>query len=170
MNTQVLEVNSFGHHTLHIFFLLLPPFSPQFRGIQLLVVDVLSHRCIEAKVESHASYETQPNQAALLLNTVRIQPGSQLHQCVGGNTVHMATWSACTAPGPPQESLVCDETRISLPAKPSPLTQTTLGQWASRSRPAATEPGLEPRVSGGIASTATTAPPGRPRHHTFLTH
>ena len=27
-------------------------------------------------------------------------------------------WLACTAPGPPQESLVRDETRISLPAKP----------------------------------------------------
>uniref|UniRef100_A0A8K9WW88 Adhesion G protein-coupled receptor B3 n=1 Tax=Oncorhynchus mykiss TaxID=8022 RepID=A0A8K9WW88_ONCMY len=57
----------------------------------------------------------------------------------------------CTAPGPPQESLVRNETRISLPAKPS-LTRTTLGQlcvapWPPRSRPAATEPGRKPRVS-----------------------
>ena len=137
----------------------LPPFSPQFRGIQLLVVTILSHRynsrtgLAQTKDESHATTATQPNQAALLLNTARIQPGSQSHQCVGGNTVHLATWLACAAPGPPQESLVRDETRISLPAKSS-LTRTTLGQlcvgpWTSRSRPAATEPGLEPRVSGG---------------------
>ena len=103
-----------------------PLFLPQFRSIQLfLVVTILSHHYNsrtgsgETKVESHASYETQPNQAALLLNTARIQPGCQPHQCVGGNTVPLATWSACTAPGPPQESLVRDETRISLPAKPS---------------------------------------------------
>ncbi|XP_071187506.1 uncharacterized protein [Salvelinus alpinus] len=81
------------------------------------------------------------NTTQLLLNTARIQPGSQPHHCVRGNTVHLATWSACTAPGPPQESLVRDETRISLPAKPS-LTRTTLGQlcvapWTSWSRPAA---------------------------------
>ena len=98
---------------------------------KLLVVTVLSHCCNsrtdsgEARVESHASSETQPTQAALLLNTARIQPGSQPHQFVGGNTVHLATWSACTAPCPPQESR--EETRISLPAKPS-LTQTMLGQ------------------------------------------
>ena len=139
-------------------------FSPQFRGIQLVVVTVLSHRCNsrtdsgEAKVESHASSETQPDLAALLLDTTHIQPGSQPHQCVGGNTVHLATWSACTAPSPPQELLVCDETRISLLAKPS-LTRTTLGQLCvaprtSRSWPAATEPGREPRVSGGTASAA----------------
>jgi hypothetical protein len=35
--------------------------------------------------------DAQPNLAALLLNTVCIQPGSQPHQCVGGNTVHLAT-------------------------------------------------------------------------------
>ena len=56
---------------------------------------------------------------------------------------------------------MCDETRISLPAKLS-LTRTTLGQLCvaprtSRSQPAATEPGREPRVSGGTASTASTA-------------
>ena len=58
----------------------------------------------ETKVESHAFSETQPNQAALLLNTARLQPGSQPHQCVGGNTVHLATWSARTALGPPQDA------------------------------------------------------------------
>ena len=74
-------------------------------------------------------------------------------------------WLACTAPGPPQESLVCDETRISLPAKPS-LTRTMLGQLCvaprtSRARPAVTEPGRKPRVSGGTASAAMQCP--RPR-------
>ena len=33
--------------------------------------------------------------------------------------MHRATVSACPAPGPPQESLVCNGTRTSLPAKPS---------------------------------------------------
>ena len=72
-------------------------FYPLFHGIQLLVATILSHRynsCTgsgETKVESHASSETQPNQTVLLLNTAHIQPGSQPHQCVGGNTVHLAT-------------------------------------------------------------------------------
>ena len=53
-------------------------------------------------------------------------------------------WLARTAPGPLQESLVRDETRTSLPPKPS-LTRTPLGQlcvapWTSRSRPGTTEP------------------------------
>ena len=78
-------------------------------------------------VKRHAFSETQPNQAALLLNTARIQPGSQPHHCVRGNTVHLASWLARTVPSPPQESLVRNETRISHPAKPS-LPQTTLGQ------------------------------------------
>ena len=92
---QYRTVGSFWKQKFFLFFL--PPFSLQFRGIQLLVVTVLSHRYNsrtdsgEAKVESHASSETQPNQAALHLNTVSIQPGSQPHQCVGGNTVHLAT-------------------------------------------------------------------------------
>ena len=58
------------------FYIYFPPFfSPQFRGIQLLVT-VLSHRrnsgmdSGEAKVKSRASPETQPNQAALLIDTV----------------------------------------------------------------------------------------------------
>ena len=119
----------------------------------------------ETTAESHASSDTQPNQAALLLNTARIQPRSQPHQCVRGNTVHLATWLACTAPVPPQESLVCDETRISLPVTPS-LTRATLGQLCVaprtyRSWPVTTEPGRKPRVSGGTAP-LTTAPPGRP--------
>jgi hypothetical protein len=48
-----------------ILFFIITPFSPQFRGIQL-VVTVLSHRCNsckdlgEAKVESRASSEKTP--------------------------------------------------------------------------------------------------------------
>jgi hypothetical protein len=71
-------------------------------------------------------------------------------------------WLARTTPGPPQESLVRDETRISLPAKPS-LTWTTLGQLCvapltSRSRPVTTEPGRKPRVYGGTAGAAVQRP------------
>ena len=76
-------------------------------------------------------------------------------------------WLVCTAPGPPQESLVCDEARISLPAKPS-LTRTTLGQLcvapqASWLRLVATGPGRKPRVSGGTASAVMQCP--RPLRH-----
>jgi hypothetical protein len=61
---------------------------------------------------------TRPSRTAPLHNACLTQ--NQPHQCVGGNTVHMATVSACIAPGPPQESLVHNKTRTSLPAKPSP--------------------------------------------------
>jgi uncharacterized ion transporter superfamily protein YfcC len=76
-------------NNVYILFLMgffLPPFSPQFLGIQLLVVTVLSHHCNsrtysrEAKVKSYASSETQLNQAALLLNMARIQPGSHVSE------------------------------------------------------------------------------------------
>jgi hypothetical protein len=60
-------------------------------------------------------------------------------------------WLAHTAPGPPQESLVRDETRISLPAKPS-LTGTTLGQLCVAPRTSA-----NPEFS---TASLTTAPPG----------
>jgi hypothetical protein len=118
----------FTHDGVKGFFFFIPfsvllQFYPQFHVIQL-VVTVLSHRCNshtdsgEAKVESHASPETQP---ALLLDTTPTEHGSQPHQCVRGNTVHLATVSACIAPGPPQESLVRDGTK-------PPLTRTILGQ------------------------------------------
>ena len=123
------------------------PFSPQFRGIQLLVATILSRRYNsrtgsgETKVESHTSSIHNPT----LTQRASWQP-----------------WLACTAPGPPQESLVRDETRISLPAKPS-LTQTMLCQLCvaprtTQSRPVTTEPGREPRVSGGTAGAAVQCP------------
>ena len=150
-----------------------PFFSPISWYPIVVVATILSHRYNsrtgsgETKVESHASSDTQPNQAALLLNTVRIQPGSQPHQCAGGNTVHRPPWLAHTAPSPPQESLVRDETRISLPTKPS-LTRATLGQLCvtprtSRSRPVTTEPGREPSWRCRTAP-LTTAPPGRHKY------
>ena len=97
---SVRTLNPLYYSPFNVFYFLFKiftPFSSQFRGIQLLVVTILSHRYDsrtgsgETKVESHASSETQPNQATLLLNTTLIQPGSQPHQCVGGNTVHLAT-------------------------------------------------------------------------------
>ena len=94
------------HFSVSKAYIFFTPFSPQFRGIQLLVVTILSHRYNshtgsgETKVKSHASSEIQPHQAALLLNTASFQPGSQPHQCVGGNTVHLATLVSvhCTRP------------------------------------------------------------------------
>ena len=144
------------------------PFSPISWYPIVLVATILSHRYNsrtgsgETKVErrSHASSDTQPNQAALLLNTACIQAGSQPQQCVGGNTVHLATLVSahCARPA----TGVAGATRISLPAKPS-LTQTTLGQLCiaprtSRSRPVTKEPGCEPRVSGGTAGAAVQHP------------
>ena len=75
-------------------------------------------------------------------------------------------WLACTAPGLPQESLVRDETRTALPAKPS-LTRKTLGQLCvaprtSRSRPVTTEPGREPSVSDVTAGAAVQHPQRNP--------
>jgi hypothetical protein len=131
---------------------ILPLFSPQFRGIQLfLVATILSHRYNsrtgsgETKVESHASSDTQPNQAALLLNTAPSNPEASRTNVSEETLCTWQPWLARTAPGPPQESLVSDETRIFLRAKPS-LTRTTLVQlcvapWTSRSRLVTTEPG-----------------------------
>jgi hypothetical protein len=72
--------------------------------------------------------------------------------------VHLATWLARTVPGLPQESLVRDETRISLPgqALPNPDDARPIVHRPMDLPVAAavTEPGREPRVSGGTASTA----------------
>ena len=111
---------------LFIFFgLLFTHCSPQFCNIQL-VVTVLSHRCNsrtdlgEAKVESRAPSKTRPHQAALLLDTLHSQPGSQPHQCVGGNTVQLATEVSMHAPIHHKEWLERNGTRTSQPVKPSP--------------------------------------------------
>jgi hypothetical protein len=76
------------HANKHYFYIFnFTLFSRQFRGIQLLVITILSHRYNsrmgsgETKVESQASSETQPKQAELLLNTARLQPGSQPTHC-----------------------------------------------------------------------------------------
>ena len=109
----------------------------------------------ETKVESHASSDTQP---ALLLKTAQSNPEASRTNVSEETPCTWQPWLACTAPGPPQESLVRDETRISLPVKPS-LTRTTLGQLCvaprtSRSLPVTTAPGRKPRVSGGTAGAA----------------
>ena len=132
-------------------------FLPQFCDIQL-VVTVLCHRCNsrtdsgEAKVESHASSETQPNQAALLLDTM---PTTQKPAAPICRRKHRTPGDRVCVHCAPQESLVCDETRISVPAKLSPNPGDT-GQIVrcNMGLPAATEPGLEHRISSGTASTA----------------
>ena len=96
--------------------------------------------------------------AALLLITAPSTPEASRTNVSEETLCTWQPWLACTAPGPPQESLVRDETRTSLPTRPS-LTQTTQGQlcvapWTSRSRPVTTEPGREPRVSDGTAGAA----------------
>ena len=131
-----------------------------------LVATILSHRfnsCTgsgETKVESHASSNTQPNLAALLLNTALIQPRST--NVSEETPCTWQPWLARTVPSPPQESLVCNETRTSLPTKPY-LTWMTLGQLCvaqrtSRSRSVTTEPGRELRVSDGTAGAAVQRP------------
>ena len=144
------------------------PFSPQFRGIQLfLVATILSHRynfCTgsgETKVESptHNPSRIQPDTQ---LNTARSNPEASRTNVSEETPCTWQPWLAHTAPSTPQESLVRDETRISLPAKPY-LTRTTLGQLCvaartSGSRPVTTEPGRKPRVSGGTAGAAVQRP------------
>ena len=73
-------------------------------------------------------YTTQP--AALLLNTAHPtrKPAAPM-------------WR--TAPGPQQDSLVCDETRTSLLTKPT-LTRTTLGQLCVAPRSSRARPGAKP--------------------------
>jgi hypothetical protein len=91
----------FLYHFCYVCFVLLPPFSLQFRDIQL-VVTVLSHCCNsptdsgEAKVESHASSETWPCQATLLA-----EPGSQQYQCDRENTIQLMTEISLQAPRMP---------------------------------------------------------------------
>ena len=103
----------------NLFFGTFNPFSP-------LLITVLSHCCNfradsgEAKVESHASSEMRPHQATLLLDTLLAYPGSQPYQCVGGNTVQLATEVSVHAPGHHKESLERNGTRTSQPTKPSP--------------------------------------------------
>ena len=150
---------------LYIYFFKFTPFS--WYPIVSSCLIAKTHIRARERRRSKAMRPPKHNPTKRTPNTARIQPGSQPHQCVGGNTVHLATWLACTAPSPPQESLVRDETRISVPAKPS-LTRSTLGQLCvaprtSPSRTAATEPGHEPRVSGGTASTTMQCP--RPLRH-----
>ena len=138
-----------------------------------LVATILSHRYNsrmgsgETKVESHASSDTQPNQAAIecyfpqcFLTQHASNPEASRTNVSEETLCTWQPWLARTVPGPPQESLVHNETRISLPAKPS---LTTLGQLCitprtSRSRPVKTEPGRKPRVSGGTAGAAVQRP------------
>ena len=147
---------------------LTPFFSPISWYPIVVVATILSHRYNsrtgsgETKVESHASSDTQPNQPYCFLTQHASNREASRNNVSEETPCVWQAWLARTAPGPPQESLVRDETRISLPAKPS-LTRTTLGQLCvaprtSRSRPVTTEPGCKPRVSGGAAGAAVQRP------------
>jgi hypothetical protein len=151
------------------FYFNLTPFSPQFSWYPIVVVaTILSHRynsrtgSWEMKVESHASSETQPNQPYCFLTQRASNPEASRTNVSEGTPCTWQPWLARTVPGPPQESLVRDETRTSLPTKPS-LTRMMLGQLCvaprtSRSRPVTTEPGREPRDSDGTAGAAVQRP------------
>jgi hypothetical protein len=83
--TYVISIRRSNFFFVCFFCEFYPFFSSQFSWYPIVVVaTILSHRYNsrigsgETKVES-------------LLNTARIQPGSQPHQCVGGYTVHLAT-------------------------------------------------------------------------------
>ena len=75
--------------------------------------------------------------------------------------MHLATWLARTAPGPPQESLVRDETRISLPPKPS-RTRTPLGQLCIAPRTSRSRQSLGANPESLVAQLALQCP--RPLH------
>jgi hypothetical protein len=68
-------MTGFGYSFFVVVVVFLPIFLPNFVVSNCLVATILSHRYNsrmgsgETKVESHASSDTQPNQAALLLNT-----------------------------------------------------------------------------------------------------
>ena len=120
-----------------------------------LVATILSHRYNsrtgsgETKVESHASSDTQPNQAALLLITVPSNPEASRTNVSEETPCTWQPWIVRTAAAPPQEVLVHDETRISLPANPS---LTTLGQLCVAA-------GYDrARYSGGTAGAAVQRP------------
>ena len=100
-------------------FFLFDPFIAPISWYPIGSYSLVSSLQLPHGLESRASSDTRPNQAALPLDTVPSLPGSQPHQCVGGNTIHLAIVSACTAPDPPQESLLREGTRTSLPAKHS---------------------------------------------------
>jgi hypothetical protein len=139
-------------HCFTLSFFIWPLFPPQFHCILIGSYSLVSSLQLQYGLGRGEGREpcvlhntTQPSRTASWHNA-RLTRKQVTPMCQRKHTVHLAIWSACTAPGPPQESLERDGTRTSLPAKHS-LTRTTLGQlcpvpWVSRSWPAATEPGL----------------------------
>jgi hypothetical protein len=136
---RLLAQYSFIKNVLKTFYSL---FSPQ------LVVTVLSHHCNsrtdsgEVKVKSRASSKTQPRQARLTQKPAA--PMCRRKHCTPGNRVSLH------APGPAHHRSLQSAIGQGHPGRPNPpLTRMTLGQlcvasWVSRSRPAATQPGIEP--------------------------
>ena len=164
------KVSSVFFFAFSFFVWILPLFLPNF---MVSNCTILSHRYNshtgsgETKVESHASSDTPPNQAAHPTQ----KPATPMCQ-----RKHRQPLLAHTVPSPPQESLVHNETRTSLPAKPS-LTRTTLGQLSIAPWTSPLQHSLRARARTQTlwshsrhcrTAPETTAPPGRPTQTHFV--
>ena len=95
-----------------------PFFSPISWYPIVLVATILAHRYTsrtgsgETKVECHASSDTQPNQPHCFLTQRATNPEASRTNVSEETLCTWQTLLARTAPGPPQKSLVRDETPI----------------------------------------------------------
>ena len=108
---------------LFIYFCTFYPFLVISNWLQSCLIAATPVLTREANVESRASPETQPKPHCFLTQCP-LYPEASRTNVSEETPCTWQPWLAYIAPGPPQESLVRDETRISLPAKPS-LTRTT---------------------------------------------
>ena len=130
-----------------LFFEFYPFFSPISWYPIVVVATILSH-CYNSRT---GSGETKAVMRPPCFLTQRASNPEASRTNVSEETLcTWQPWLARTAPGLPQESLVREETRTSLPGNPS-LTRATLGQLCvaprtSRSLPVTTEPGRDPSL------------------------
>ena len=134
-------------------FLFYPFFSPI--SWYPIVFSILSHRYNsrtdsgETKVESPPIHNpTKPH----CFLTQRIQPGSQSHQRVGGNTLHLATLVSAHCAQPATGVAGAPGQTLPNPDDARPIVRT------SRSQLVTTEPGRKPKVSDGTAGNAVQRP------------
>ena len=121
-------------------------------------------------------YTTQP--AALLLNTARIQPGSQPHQCVGGNAVHLATLVSvhCARPDTGVAAAQWDKDIPTAQALPNPDDARPIVRRpmdlpvAARLRAWARTQSLWWHSWRCSTAPLTTAPPRRPAQYALTNH